>query len=331
MPVILPLLLAGLAAASYLLLVRGAGGGVVPGSAPATPAPDAASVAACRAAVPVEPGLKPTSVMRGGHVYGGSDPALLAWLKPYLAARAARASGEARRALLAFAALQGREGSTAAINTYDSQVVTWGTGWGGLGALPLVMDRLVAASPAVVARLAACGVRYLGQGRWAVDDGTGRIVEGRGEALEVIRRTPALLNLLIAIAKDPATREAVADAQAGVFVATSGKIAGSETIATQALYTLASHLKHWAPGYMLHAVERAAAAVPGAPSEERDRRLAPAIVQAFYAAAPADSYIVKGWPQAQRYMLRDMKEDGLDLSGDPVLAAASAPTKEAAA
>lgn len=304
--------------------------GTTPPAPPAPATPDAPSVAACRAAVPVEPGLTKTSALLGGHIYSGNDAAHVAYLKAYLDAKANAASGETRRAILAFKALQGREGSTAAMNTYDNQIVTWGTGFGGVGLLPLVMDRLVAASPEVVKQLAACGVKYTGSGKWAVDDGTGKIVEGSKPALQVIRATPALMNLLIHLAKDPATRDAVTDAQLGTFVATSGKFAASEQLATQALFTFASHLKHWAPGYLAppgkkNAVETAAAAVPGAPSADRDKQLAPAVVTAYYANAPVNAYIAgSGWKQLQKYV-RDMREDGLDVVSDPVLSASSPP------
>ncbi len=55
-------------------------------------------------------------------------------------------------------AFQAREGSTAAINTYDNQIVAWGTGWGGLGWLGKVMERATA-SDAVREALGAAGVR----------------------------------------------------------------------------------------------------------------------------------------------------------------------------
>jgi hypothetical protein len=337
MPLLPVLLVFGVVAGFFFLGRKGAANPSGQGTTEGGAAPPS-SVAACRAAVPVEPGLHATKDMLGGHIYSGNDPAHVAYLRSYLDAKAEAATGETKRGVLAFRALQGREGSTAAINSYDNQVVTWGTGWGGLGALPLVMDRLTASSPAVVATLAACGVRYLGGGRWAVDDGTGKVVEGKAEALQVIRATPALLNLFIHVAKNPSTRDAVTDAQLGTFLATSAKVAGSEQLATQALFNFVAHLKHWAPGYVVPphgktAVETAAAAVPGQPSEARDRQLAPEIVKAFYGNAGPKAYIVGSWKsQVQRYALHDMRDDGLDVTGDPVLSASSPPpSKEAMA
>jgi hypothetical protein len=193
----------------------------------------------------------------------------------------------------------------------------------------MVMNRLISASPEVSSRLAVCGVRYTGSGAWAIDDGSGKVVTGKAPALQVIRGTPALLHLFIHLAKNPATRGPVADAQLGAFLASSGTFSGSETIATQALYNFVSHLKHWAPGFV--SVDTASAEVPGAPNEERDRQLVPAIVRAFYRKAPANSYVrnAQGWKQLQGYALRDMKADGLDVSDDPMLTASEPPGGDA--
>ena len=282
-----------------------------------TPVPD---VPSCRAAVPQEPGLKHTDAMLGGWFYSGHDADHLAYLDGYLANRAASEPGEAHRGVLAFQAIQRREGSTAAVNTYDNQLVTLGSGWGGLGGLPRVMDAL-SQDPQFSAALAACGLKYLGQGNWSVVDDSGSVVTGKKEALRVIRATRPLLDLFVHLAKDPATRDAVTDAQLDAFLATSGNIPGSETIATQALYNFAAHLKHWAPGYMQGTLQEAAAAVPGDPSPERDAELAPAIVSGFYARAHG---WVPDWKQLQGYV-RDMKADGLDVTGDPLLSASSHP------
>jgi hypothetical protein len=284
---------------------------------PAAPAKALVDVTSCRSAVPVEPGLKP---YKSGHMYGGADPTHLAYLRGHLALRAEAASGEDRRRILAFLALQGREGSTAAINTYDNQILTWGTGWGGLGMLGSVLERL-RGSEAFVKALAACGVRYVGHGEWEVDDGSGKLVKGKRPALELIKATPALLHLLIHLARDPATRDAVTDAQLDAFKATSGNLPGSETIATQALFTFAAHLKHWAPGYMDGVLAEADRAVPGSPSPERDRLLAPEIVKGFYRRAKG---WIPDWRQLQGYV-RDMKADGLDVTGDPILSAGAPP------
>lgn len=284
-------------------------------------------VAACRAAVPVEPRLTATSAMLSGHMYSGQNAEHVSYLKDYLDWYANEVSGEDRRRVLAFRALQGREGSTSAINTYDNQILTWGTGWGGLGGLGGVMDRL-SASDAVMHSMAACGVHYLGSGAWSVIDDDGNAIEGKQEALRVIRSTPALLNLFIRLAEDEATRDVVTNAQLEHFMATSGQIAGSETIATQALFNFAAHLKHWAPAYMRGVVEEAAQRVPGEPSVERDKRLAPEIIKGFYARTRG---WVPDWRQMQKYAVGDMRADGLDVSADPVVAAPAPPVAKTVA
>ncbi|WP_437693598.1 hypothetical protein [Sorangium sp. So ce176] len=58
----------------------------------------------------------------------------------------------------AFRAFRAREGSTAAVDTCDSPIVTSGTGWGGRGRLGKVMERPTA-SDAVREALGAADVR----------------------------------------------------------------------------------------------------------------------------------------------------------------------------
>jgi hypothetical protein len=124
------------------------------------------------------------------------------------------------------------------------------------------------------------------------------------------------------VAKDPHTRDDVARAQLETFMAKSGSVSASEQIFTQALFNFVSHLKHWAPAYAAGAVESAAAQVPGLPSVERDKALAPKIVEHFYGRAQG---WIPDWRQMQGYALRDMAADGLDVSGDPVVSAAQHP------
>ena len=287
---------------------------------------DGSDFAACRAAVPAISGLVPTNAGRGGYYYSGKNPALLSYLQGYLSSVSAASSSP--RSVLAFSALLPREGSTSAINTYDSQLFTWGVGWGGLGGLPRVMDNLAQAAASdstLMDALAHCGVWYTGQGDWTVLDDSGNVVSGKQEALEVIRSSPALLNLFIHLAEDPATRDAVADAQLQAFLATSGNVPAGATIATQALYNLVTHLQHWAPAYMTGVLETAAQATPGPPSAERDRALAAQVVQGFYARAAGHGW-TPSWSQMQGYVLKDMRADGLDVGADPVLTASTPPT-----
>ncbi|WP_437745587.1 peptidoglycan-binding domain-containing protein [Sorangium sp. So ce1504] len=284
-----------------------------------------AEIAQSRAAVPVEPGLKPWGA---GHVYTGSaDKDHLAYLHRYLDARAAKASPADRRKILAFRAFQAREGSTAAINTYDNQIVTWGTGWGGRGWLGKVMERATA-NDAVREALGAAGVRYRGSNVYdVVDLDSGMVVTGGKEALEILRRSVPLLHRLIDLARNPATRDAVTEAQLRTFMDGSGNICGADAIATQALFNLIAHLKHWAPGYVIGCLEWAVPQLgPGSPSEERDRRLAALVGRYFYGKARKHRWI----PDFRQFRLyfQHLKDDGLDCLHEPFLQAAGPPADD---
>lgn len=282
-------------------------------------------VESARAAVPVEPGLV---AYKKGHMYtGAQDRAHIAYLRERLKTQAAEASGEDGRKILAFWAFQSREGSTAAINTYDNQIVTWGTGWGGLGWLPRVMERTVA-DPTVRESLARAGARYRGKGIYdVVDIETGRVVTGKEEGLLAIRRSPALLCLLIDIARNPGTRDIATGAQLRTFMEGSANISGSEAVATQALFNFIAHLRHWAPGYVMGCLEWAVPQVDGEPSPERDLRLASLVGRYFYGKATKTKW-VPDFRQFQLYFVRHMKEDGLDASGEAFIQAGSHPTDD---
>jgi hypothetical protein len=301
-----------------------AAGAGTPESGHELPADLAAGIESVRAAVSVPKDLKP---YKAGHMYTGStDKAHLAYLKGYFEARAARANAADRRKILAFAAFQSREGSTAAINTYDNQIVTWGTGWGGLGGLGGVMTRATA-SAAVRDRLGSGGVRYREKNVYdVVDLASKRVLTGKREALEIIRGSLPLVGLLIDLAVAPATRDAVTEAQLVTFMRSSADISGADAIATQALFNLTTHLKHWAPGFVVGCLEWAVPQLgPGEPSAERDRQLAGLVGRYFYGKARMGKPAwTPRWEQLQLY-IRHMKADGLDCTADPFFAAFSAP------
>lgn len=278
-----------------------------------------------RSQVPVEPNLKPYGK---GHVYFAlEDKAHRAWLSQYFDAKMAPASADDKRKIRAFSAFQTREGTTASINTYDNQIVTWGTGWGGLGWLGPVMTRATA-NNAVRAILEQAGVRYRTKNTYdIVDLKTKRVVTGKQEALEVMRASVPLLNLLIKLARAPETRDAVADAQLGTFFISAGDVSSANEMATQALFNMVSHLKHWAPGYATGCLEWAAPQLAGqAVSPERDKLLARLVGHYFYGKARGKGWI-PDWKQFQGYW-RHMKEDGLDCLSDPFIQAASYPTDD---
>ncbi|HEV8323880.1 MAG TPA: hypothetical protein VG389_19845 [Myxococcota bacterium] len=224
-------------------------------------------IRAARAAVPVVAAL--TEVRRAGeskgHVYMGDDSAHKAFVREYLESKAGAASGVDVKKIRAFLAFQGREGGSSAINSWDGQVVTWGTGFGGGGGLGAVMGRATAASPALVQLFHDCGFRYSGSGGDnhfdVVDLDAKKVVSGgKDTALKIVRgrqstRPPTykleLLYMLIKAAQDPATREAVVQAQLDTFTAPTGSASfgGASAIQTQALFNFVTHLKHWLPAY----------------------------------------------------------------------------------
>jgi hypothetical protein len=284
-----------------------------------------ADIAAARASIPVEPGLK---AWGKGHIYfGNSDKAHIAYLKGYFEQRAAQASPSDRRKIIAFRAFQSREGSTAAINTYDNQIVTWGTGWGGLGLMGKVVARAVT-SRTVRDRFGSAGVRYRAKNVYdVVDLKSKRVVTGSKPALEAMRGSLPLLYLLIQIARDPGSRDAATDAQLLTFMESSANIPRSDEVATQALFNLITHLKHWAPAYVIGCLEWALPkAGGGEPSVDRDRILAPLIGRYFYGKARKYKWI-PDWKQFQLYW-KHMKDDGLDCLSDPFITATAPPAED---
>lgn len=130
-----------------------------------------------RAEAPAEPNLKPYGK---GHVYFAlEDKAHRGWLAKWFETKELAAGAADRRKIRAFAAFQTREGTTASINTYDNQIVTWGTGWGGLGWLGAVMTRAIT-NNAVRAALEEAGVRYRSHNTYDIVDLTSkRVVTGK--------------------------------------------------------------------------------------------------------------------------------------------------------
>ncbi|HRI65211.1 MAG TPA: hypothetical protein PK156_13270, partial [Polyangium sp.] len=284
-----------------------------------------AEISAARAAIPQETHLKPHGK---GHMYGGmEDKAHMQYLREYLERKTANANAPEKRKIAAFRAFQAREGSTAAINTYDNQIVTWGTGWGGLGWMGSVMSRVLN-NDKVRELFGRCGMRYLGKNTYEVVDlGTRKVVTGKKEALEVIRTSLPLLWMLIHASRAPETRDAVTDAQLETFFVSATDIGKADAIATQALFNLVAHLRHWAPGYAVGCIEWAMTQMePGAPSVERDKRLAVLVGRYFYGKARKFEWI-PDWRQFQLYW-QHMKADGLDCLNYPFIHAKASPTDD---
>jgi hypothetical protein len=260
-----------------------------------------------------------------GYMYAGlEDKAHVAYIHEYLQKRMATASPADKRKYAAFRAFQTREGTTAAINTYDNQIVTWGSGWGGLGWMGNVMWHL-RSNDAVYKLFGECGLRYRGKSTYdVVNLETKRVITGKKEALEVIRSSLPLIYMLIHAARSLETRDVVIDAQIKTFLISAGNVGKAEEIATQALFNMVAHLRHWAPAYADGSIEWAITQLPpGAPSVERDKRLAVLVGRYFYGKARKFQWI-PDWKQFQIYW-QHMKQDGLDCLDDPFIRATTYP------
>lgn len=276
--------------------------------------------AARAAAVGPPGGIKATKAGRGGHVYGGAaDVVHLGWLKGWIEKRASEATdAQTARLRRAFAALQTQEGTTAAINTWDNMILTWGTGFGGLGALPRVLERLRGTE--AERRLAQAGFTLSrpasgGQPQYAVvDTKKRRVVVGRSDALEVVRADVGLLRVLANVARDPATRGDVAEAMMSAFTTMQAATVGDlSPLATLPAVTFVAHLGHWAPAYAKGALAWAASQEGGELGAERDARLLPRVVEKFYANATAKPGLwVPSFAQLKTYWDR-ARAEGLKL------------------
>jgi hypothetical protein len=284
-----------------------------------------AGILANRAAIPHEPKLRPHGT---GHIYVGiEDKWHMEYLREFFQRKMSSANAAEKRKIEAFWVLQTREGNTATVNSHDNQIVTWGTGWGGLSWMGTVVARALN-HQAVRELFGKCGVRYRGRNTYdIVDFRTGKVVTGKKEALEVMRSSLSLLWMLIHASRAPETRDAVTEAQLGTFFISATDIGKAEAIATQALFNFVTHLRHWAPAYAMGCIEWALTQMePGAPSIERDKRLAVLVGRYFYGKARKFQWIPE-WKQFQVYW-HHMKLDGLDCLDDPFIQSSAAPTDD---
>jgi hypothetical protein len=158
------------------------------------------------------------------------------------------------------------EGSSASINAYDSQMVTWGRGLGAkTGGLNPTMTMLMK-NPGIANRLLSLGMGF--KGDWiAVNLTTGAVETGKS-ALAIIQTDPHLLAALTEIgegdvngaeettdAERTTVKQDVADAQwAGIVSIGTGRIpqfvldGGWSKAAVQ----VAAHVTHWGGKYGWH-------------------------------------------------------------------------------
>lgn len=142
------------------------------------------------------------------------------------------------------------EGETSAINAYDSQLLTWGRGFGArAGMLPQVMEILVK-DRAVAEAFLSYGIDFVAaekeKGYRVVNLRTGAVETGV-DALRLIQTDPRLLGVFVKIAEDPRYSRQVADAQWEIVSKNAGAVPAYAASWDDRWIALISHISHWWP------------------------------------------------------------------------------------
>jgi hypothetical protein len=189
-------------------------------------------------------------------------------------------------AAMTFRDLLSREGSTSSWNTWDNQIVTWGTGFSAIASLPEFVLPLLNQQQAAREKLRAVGFVWVDkQGYRLVDVNKGAVVVSKGKdhkaAAEAWRQQPDLLTAMSGISEDAESRDGVSEAMFQGYKKMSASFDASP-IHTQALFGFVSHMHHWLPAFAKAGWKEAAAeAGSGASSEERDCQLAITFAKRF--------------------------------------------------
>jgi hypothetical protein len=142
------------------------------------------------------------------------------------------------------------EGDTSAINAYDSQLLTWGRGFGArAGMLPQVMEILFKDRTVAEAFL-SYGIDFVAaekeKGYRVVNIRTGAVEIGV-DALRLIQTDPRLLGVFVKIAEDARYSQQVADAQWEIVVKNAGAVPPYAASWDDRWIALVSHISHWWP------------------------------------------------------------------------------------
>lgn len=236
---------------------------------------------------------------RGANHYNYDPPADHAtWAKGYFKKKLEGATLERQHQIQAYLGMLDHEGRPASMQTYDSQVVTWGVGTGAMGngkdvflnlnedaKLKQLLEDVGLAYDGDyhVVDLAQKKVVSSGQGKKTKADPSGRGDDTRHRvALDSWRHQPDLLSAVIAISEDPATREAVAEAQYTVYLHGAANWKGQDKVFTRALYFMIVHLRAWYPALASFNVDdEFSKSGGGKPSLETDMKLAQRLANLF--------------------------------------------------
>jgi hypothetical protein len=144
------------------------------------------------------------------------------------------------------------EGSSASINAYDSQMVTWGRGLGAVtGGLNPTMTELFKDS-AVAEAFLKMGVCFRNNTWMVVNTATGAVETGRN-ALAIMQADPHILAAMIDIGEGAGTKQQIADAQwKGIKAHGTAQVPDFALDWDMSVLQLVAHITHWGPAYGWH-------------------------------------------------------------------------------
>jgi hypothetical protein len=144
------------------------------------------------------------------------------------------------------------EGSSASINAYDTQMVTWGRGLGAAtGGLNTAMNDLFK-DPEIAAAFKEVGVSFENNTWLAINTLTGAVEEGRN-ALAIMQTDPHILAAMIAIGENPNFKQKVGDAQwKGIKAIGTAKVPDYALDWPKEIIQWVAHITHWGPAYGWH-------------------------------------------------------------------------------
>lgn len=185
-------------------------------------------------------------ILQYGYVYPGKTPQEPSVIRDIPAEAPDRA---ARIKRVVWEELK-HEGETSAINAYDSQMLTWGRGFGArAGLLPEVMEILFK-DRAVAEAFLSYGIDFIAKekekGYRVVNLRTGAVETGV-DALRLIQTDPRLLGIFVKIAEDPRYSQQVADAQWEIVAKNAGAVPSYAASWDDRWVALVSHISHWWP------------------------------------------------------------------------------------
>jgi peptidoglycan hydrolase-like protein with peptidoglycan-binding domain len=236
-----------------------------------------------------------TGKYAGDHHYNYNPPNdQVSWAKEYFQKKVDGAADRVEKMVnRTFLKLLDLEGRPASLQTYDSQIVTWGVGLGAKGDGVHAFTQLNK-SPRMKKLLDDLGINYEKYDYQVVDLEAKKVVSStagqKGDddrhivPLKAWRRQTDLLSAIIGISEDPATREAVAESQYAVYLQNSTQWPGKDKVFTVALFVMVIHMHHWMPAiakYGFNAEKEFQAIGGGEPSLETDKKLALRIARAF--------------------------------------------------